>query len=300
MLFLNIFDEIKNKSFWQNFNKDFHIENQQLIEQFKSFSLTNEDSLDIKDWMSLEGYYHLKKEKTDFDTNKYASLIQSLVAANILPVFAFIYDEFWLVQLRAKALIESILGESYSLRPCLWAWHLDPNKEEAGWKPHRDGNIESLNKDLKPKVLSLWVPLTNADSYNGCMYIVPMNRENSSPEKSKGLDFNLPNLRALPASAGDMLVWNHWVIHWGSRASKRALNPRISLGFELEQKNSNILNAPLLDPNRLPSFEDRLKIIAYQIQQYTHMYKFSEPMLNFAKEILENKCLTKHQLSILL
>lgn len=297
---MNIFEEIKNKSFWQNFTKDFHIENHSLLQEFNSFALDINEKSSIQDWISTEGYYHLKKEKTNFDTSKHAALIKSLVSANILPVFAFIYDEFWLVQLRAKTLLESILGESYSLRPCLWAWHLDPLKEEAGWKPHRDGNIESLDKDHKPKVLSLWVPLTDADNYNGCMYIVPMDRENNSPQNSKGLDFNLPNLRALPANAGDMLVWNHWVIHWGSRASKRAIGPRISLGFELEQKNSNILNAPLLNPNRLPSFEDRLKIIAYQIQQYTHMYKFSEPMLNFAKEILQNKCLTEHQLSILL
>jgi hypothetical protein len=282
---------LKSKSFWQNFAPEMHIESLKTNE----FIEVPNNVLDIaKKNLNSEGYFQMKQEITELETQAYANLIKRLVSLNILPVFCYVFDEFWLIQAKAKNLINSILGENYRIRPCLWAWHLNPANEEAGWKPHRDGNIDSLNPDLSPRVLSLWIPLTDANPLNGCMYMVPMNRESQEPHRAKGMDFNLPDVRALPAQAGDMLIWNHWVIHWGAQASKRAAEARISLGFELEAKGSNIINAPLLDPLELPSFEDRLKIIAYQIHQYTHMYEFSREMLEFAHNILDKKCLTTH------
>jgi ectoine hydroxylase-related dioxygenase (phytanoyl-CoA dioxygenase family) len=148
----------------------------------------------------------------------------------------------------------------------------------------------SINADGSPNLLTVWIALSEATPLNGCMYMVPMDRSGKAHETkdAKNLDFNLPSLRALPAKTGDLLMWNHWVIHWGARASKQASEPRISMAFELEREGSNIHTMPLINPTQIPSFEARLKLIAFQIQQYTHMYKFSQQMLNFSKEILEN------------
>lgn len=291
MVLTQEFVSLKSKSFWQNFAPEMHIET--LVAE--SFIEIPTDTLSVaKAKLNTEGYFQLQQEISKLETEPLAKLVRKLVSFNILPVFCYLYDEFWLIQAKAKTLINNILGENYRIRPCLWAWHLNPVLEEAGWKPHRDGSIESLNPDLSPRVLSLWVPLTDATPLNGCMYIVPMDRENQAPHQAQGLDFNLPDVRALPGKAGDMFIWNHWVIHWGAQACKRAPEARISLGFELETQGSNILNAPLLDPLTLPSYEDRLKIIAYQIHQYTHMYDFSREMLDFAHSILDKKCLTEH------
>jgi len=93
-------------------------------------------------------------------------------------------------------------------------------------------------------------------------------------------------MQALPADAGDMYMWNFWVLHWGSRASRRATEPRISVAFEIEEEGSNLIEAPLMDPMRLPSYEERLRIIAYQIKQYTHMYKFDSTFMEFADSTL--------------
>lgn len=298
MVFLQKNQNLVDKNFWKSLAADFHIEGKDFAKA-ASIPSTNPEEIKLaQDLLKTEGYFQKHQVFSPEETSKYSALIKQLVSNQLLPIFCFIYDEFWLTQKRMQSLIQNTIGENYSLRPCLWAWHVDPQKEEAGWKPHRDGNIEALNQDLSPKVLSLWIPLSDATTLNGCMYLVPMNREAQKPhDVIKGWDFNLPDARAIPAEAGDAFIWNHWIVHWGSRASKRAVAPRISLGFELESSGSNILNAPLLDPNELPSFEDRLKIIAYQILQYTHMYQFSQEMLDFAQEQLPGKKLSSEKLS---
>ena len=297
MVFLQKNQNLTDKQFWHSLSGDFHIEDHDFARSINEYKFSQEQYQKAQDLIKTEGYFQAQNIFNTEDTDKYASLIKALVSKQLLPIFCFIYDEFWLCQRKLQNLITSSLGENYSLRPCLWAWHLDPEKEEAGWKPHRDGNIESLNQDLSPKVLSLWIPLSDANTLNGFMYLVPMNREAEKPHEVKqGWDFNLPDVRALPAQAGDAFIWNHWVVHWGSRASKRAAEPRISLGFELECQGSNILAAPLLDPTKLPSFSDRLKIIAYQILQYTHMYQFTNEMLDFAKTQLPDTRLSADKL----
>lgn len=40
--------------------------------------------------------------------------------------------------------------------------------------PHRDFNFtESNDPDGRPKMLSIWVPVTDATLNNGCMYVLP-------------------------------------------------------------------------------------------------------------------------------
>jgi ectoine hydroxylase-related dioxygenase (phytanoyl-CoA dioxygenase family) len=145
----------------------------------------------------------------------------------------------------------------------------------------------ALYSDGTPKSLTVWIPLTNATPLNGCMYIIPANRDktyNTSDENEWKFDY--PDVRALPGQAGNVFVWNQAVLHWGSRTSRFAEEPRISVAFEFQRADVPPFNQPLLNPKHLPSFEARLKLIAKQLLQYKHMYPLSPAMEQFSQNVL--------------
>jgi hypothetical protein len=79
---------------------------------------------------------------------------------------------------------------------------------------------------------------------------------------------NIQGIRALPAGAGSNLGWRQNLLHWGGKSCERALEPRISLGFEFQRGDTRPYNDPLLDPLAIPGFEQRLGLIGKQILQY--------------------------------
>jgi len=99
--------------------------------------------------------------------------------------------------------------------------------------PHRDHNhAESNAEDGSPEILSIWIPLNDVDTQNGCMYVVPKEFDEyfDKPEddshlkaamwKDTGrteLRFDLACGRPLPAKAGSTLGWHGNLIHWGSK-----------------------------------------------------------------------------------
>ena len=90
---------------------------------------------------------------------------------------------------------------------------------------------------------------------------------------------------ALPATAGSFLAWNQAVLHWGGRASRLATAPRISAAFEFQRADQPAFNRPLLNPARLPSFTERLGLIAKQVLQYRHMYPLSSDVEQIATNL---------------
>jgi hypothetical protein len=45
------------------------------------------------------------------------------------------------------------------------------------------------------------------------------------------------------------------------------------------------MNNPLLNPYTLPTFENRLVLIAAQLQLYKHMYPLSDTLEKFARQL---------------
>jgi ectoine hydroxylase-related dioxygenase (phytanoyl-CoA dioxygenase family) len=166
-----------------------------------------------------------------------------------------------------------VLGDDFLLLPDFWIWNVDPQKGEAGWKPHRDKGWISLFEDGTPKSLSLWLPLTEATPLNGCMYLVPRSQDPTygTPDE-KDWQFQYAGIRALPAGPGDFLLWTQAILHWGARTSPRAPESRISISFEVQRADVPAYNYPLLNPAEIPPFDMRLRLLAKQILQYRHMY----------------------------
>lgn len=166
-------------------------------------------------------------------------------------------------------------------------WNVDPAKDDSGWKPHRDRGYTSLLPGGAPKSLTTWVPLTEATPLNSCIYIVPADRDpNYGTENDRMMQFELPNLRALPAQPGDFFIWNQAVIHWGSRSSPRAPQSRVSMAFEFQRLDTAPFNGPLIPARAALDFESRLRLVARQMLQYRHMYRIYPELERLATELL--------------
>ena len=182
------------------------------------------------------------------------------------------------------------MEEKFKLLPDFWAWHVSPG--ESGWDPHRD-RPQTLFDDFSPQSLTLWIPLTKAVPENSCMYMLPANKDihyhdQIPPDLKFGFPGKLSDIQALPSEPNDILIWNQRVVHWGSTSNtKHEIGPRISLAFEFQRSDVSPFNEPLLEPNRLPTFKERLNLIGKQVIQYTHMYGFNEELVNLAKKLLK-------------
>ena len=164
--------------------------------------------------------------------------------------------------------------------------------------PHRDYDAdECIDKtDGSIRTLSLWVPLTQTDEHNGCMMIVPWQRDRLSHDAkdpnhmraainslvgTQAVAFPLDAARPLRAEAGEVLGWAGNSVHWGSRCSQHCTEPRISLATafrkaskdEKSRKNS-IWALPPIQREQVATmgFEHRLQHVAHSMLLYTSWF----------------------------
>jgi phytanoyl-CoA dioxygenase PhyH len=248
-------------------------------------SLTKEQENNLATEIVREGYIHLVQPGFQIQFAEIAKLFNDIVSLNLPPVFAFVYDELWMIQSHLSKLIEVLLEHKAALLPDFWAWRVMPG--EAGWKPHRDKIAGSLFQDKRPKSLTVWVPITKAHPLNSCMYVLPagQDEEYALENSVKGVG-SLHDMRALPAEAGDVLIWTQHLFHWGSRAAdSHNLPPRMSVAFEYQRLDVQPFRKPLLSVEEPLSFEERLALIGKQIMQYRHMYASNSFLNDLANEI---------------
>ena len=198
--------------------------------------------------------------------------VEAVRKAGWPPVFAYIYDQLWLVwRLEPVAqLITAGLGPGYRWIPHGWCQYVHPVSGASGWAPHVDGNLSNR--------MSIWIPLTDATLDNGCIYVVPGNLntagigEQRTLKAASNLQMRelLQRSRALPARAGSVLGWYFRLVHWGS-VCHVAGGPRVSLVMEFIGSGERALDIelPLYDPqDGLPSLSQRLHAIGRAILQY--------------------------------
>jgi len=226
-----------------------------------------------------EGYFQLDPPEWDLPWQEMAAAVTHLRSQGLSTCFAFMYDQFWLAFARLHRLLGHNLGPEYQLLPAFWTWHIDPKSDEAGWTPHRDRGRMALNRDGTPKALTVWLPLTDATTLNGCIYLVPADRDQTynTPDEDHPR-FAHADIRALPAKAGSILCWNQAVLHWGSHSARRAPHPRLSMAFEFQRGDIEPLASMQIPPLELPPFRERLILTCIQILQYKHMYPLTADM----------------------
>jgi hypothetical protein len=281
-------EQIRNPQFWQSFAPRLHIQKSPVLSDFRMLQPTPELSEGLKGQIKQEGYFHIQQVDWDVDLKLMADTVRALSAAGLSPVFAFMYDEFWIPFYKLHAIYSSLIGPDYLVLPDFWIWDVDPKRGESGWRPHRDRSFGSLLPDGSPKSLTTWIPISQATPLNGCMYIVPANFDPTyGTPNDKEWKFEYSSIRALPGNPGDFFIWNQAVLHWGSKTSPRAMESRVSMAFEFQRADVPAFNSPTIKPLSILNFDDRLKLIAKQILQYRHMYKVAPGIEQVAQRILD-------------
>lgn len=202
-------------------------------------------------------------DKFGVDFGKIAATMEQLVDAGWPPVFIFIFDEPWKVCCRLFDCMGQLIDDDeLLLEHSMYAWALhrpelsDPSSaakvEKVGTNfgtPHRDITYNNCHNpdDGKPDILSVWIPVVDVSTENGCMYVIPRERDPqfSLDVSKKDQDpfshrFQYEAVLPLaPIDAGSALVWHPNLIHWGSscRATSQ-LPPRKSIAMAFRVRDS--------------------------------------------------------------
>ena len=278
-------EDIRNPESWLARAPGLHIGGDEVSRVVRPFQPSDSQLADLDGRLRDDGYFQLAHD-FGLDLALMADTVRGFSRAGISPVFCFLFDEFWAPFHALDAMYGDLLGP-YGFLPDFWIWNVDPAKGEAGWAPHRDRGRIALRDDGRPVSLTTWIPLSDATPLNSCMYIVPAHADPTygTPHENESR-FELPAIRALPVKPGEILVWNQAVLHWGSRSSRLATEPRISMAFEFQANDSKPFNTPVLPPGKPLPFELRLRMIAKQVLQYRHMYKVDPQIEQVAVELV--------------
>ena len=264
-------ESIFQKSFWQSLNQQLSIEQpSKYKEPAIEFSESIKNNLKVR--LIKEGYFDVPNVNWDPSIKSIEMGIKNLYSQSIPVVFAFIYDELWILLRQLKKILAVFLDDPVMRLPDIWVWFLDPVKDDKGWEPHRDKGKHALFSDGSPKSLTIWIPITDATALNGCIYILPKHLDSAyNKEDEYKSPINLQHIRALPAAAGSLLCWDQAVMHWSGTASSRCNIQRISISCEYQRADIPPFKQPLQLIDDIPSYTERLKLIARQIIQYRHL-----------------------------
>ncbi|MBC5766938.1 phytanoyl-CoA dioxygenase family protein [Ramlibacter albus] len=284
MPILNDLQRFSSPGWWREFAPSLHVEDADFLAGQAVAEVDPATAESLRAAILKEGYFQLPPERWQLPIAGLAEAVQRLSTTDVPLPFSFVYDEFWCLYFRLNKLIEAVLGPGFQRLPDFWAWLVNPETEESGWAPHRDKGSRSLFPDGSPQSITIWLPLTDATPLNGCMYVVPADRDPVYGTPRDGeRTFRYQDIRALPASAGSILCWNQALLHWGSRSCGRASGARVSVAFEFQAGGVPPFNEPLTNPYEIPGFDLRVRLIGKQLLQYTHMYPLSPQMQMLAR-----------------
>jgi phytanoyl-CoA dioxygenase PhyH len=277
--------DAENVAFWRALQPNLSIEGSRTTEAFQLGDVGA-----LMEQLRFEGYVNVPGVLPEALVVAMRNCIAMLHERRIPLAFTFVYDEAWQVFQGLTPFIEAALGMGYRALPDFWVWHVLPSESATGWGPHRDKVQPTVDRNNAPHSMTVWVPFTDATPLNGCIYMLPAHLDPRFKRRDWGGEGNNlvdapQNMRALPATAGSMLAWNQAVLHWGGRASRLAQGPRSSAALEFQRGDKAPFNRPLLDPKRVPSFQQRLGLVGKQVLQYQHMYPLAPDIAAIAETL---------------
>lgn len=189
--------------------------------------------------------------------------VERIVARGLPPGCALMYDEFYQVYAGVLSAVTPIL-----MPEDFWVFFVPPDdgatSHWTAFPPHKDwADVDPgvMAGDL-PTVLVGWVALTDVTPNDSCMYIVPGDCDRGYRTHDRVVhadDFRLQDVRAVPASAGQVLLFSTHVAHWGSRSSRWATHPRISISMFFQRADVRQRFADVLDLSQPIAVADRAR-----------------------------------------
>ncbi len=282
------FEQARDKEFWRKLNPELHITDEAKPIAIAPLQIEPEKLEEAKASLKADGYFQLHKLLDPAMISNLGIAVEKIYKAGWPTPFAVVYDEYWELYYSLKQLFEAILGENYRQVPNFWCWYID--KSSKGWGHHRDRpSVNTVLESGLPATLTTWIPLTESTPANGCIYIVPASLDpNYPPGDLNRRDLHeLQDIRALPAKEGDVLGWSEALLHWGSRSSQKAANPRISISFAYQRADVNPFEVPLIEPDRYQTFNERLGLIAQNVCNYESQGKISPEIIFVCRRLSE-------------
>ena len=274
---------IDSADFWRQLNPHLTLTSTPFRADGSNFVFEKSDLSKAAQQIRLDGYLQSRPSIPLQRCQDLSQGVHQIIAAGYHPNYITLYDEYWQTLQGIVPLLEPILGPHCYPLGDYWTWCISPQTAGAGWAPHRDYQFKTptLHEDGRPKIVTVWLPLTEATTLNGCMYLVPMQWDPNLPDHPERYAFrDLQDIRALPAQAGSVLAWNQYVMHWGSRCSLFAEAPRISTGiyFQSAEVEPYVLK-PVDFCHSLP-FERRLGFIASNMLNYHQYHHYPKDLLD--------------------
>mmetsp|Transcript_130920 Transcript_130920/g.407136 ORF Transcript_130920/g.407136 Transcript_130920/m.407136 type:complete len:587 (-) Transcript_130920:163-1923(-) len=208
------------------------------------------------------------------------------------PVFIFMFDEPWLIFAKLLGTMAGILAsKTMEMDTSIFAWALQLVDKciDVGsnfGRPHRDCSYDdchSANGDMT--LVTVWLPVVPVTIDSGCIYVVPADRDPLFARSDDPLHMTAdqqvpwPHIRPLPCAAGDVLMWQGSLIHWGSACSESAGQPRKSIGtaFVLPCESSRAVSSKTdtLSKEELEgglSMQARLQFVLKALLRYEHWH----------------------------
>jgi hypothetical protein len=127
-----------------------------------------------------DGYALIDSQCDNATRDTVAQAISDLETRHSLPAtFALLYDETWHLAFESQRLLlrgNSVLHPSMLFNFDMLAWHIDPQKNQVGFSPHRDRQPDtdealkgSFYSDGHAKYVTHWIALTDANPNNSCL-----------------------------------------------------------------------------------------------------------------------------------
>ena len=286
-------EQLGDRAFWERLQPDLAVTEHPFRTKDGDFRMTTRQEQRALDQIMEEGYFQIPPVIPPADYRPLAQAIARLDEARVLPVFISVYDVFWQFLYGLRNTFVAILGEAYRLPPDFWVWHITPNAGGRGWNVHRDATLtgnpsDCVRPDGRPRLCTVWVPLTDATPHNSCIYVLPFTQDpcvmaylkHASPEEieRQKKHTNMFNVRALPAAAGSLLGWSPYIAHWGSISTKWADEARVSVGIYYQSADVKSIgrlfdatgrrHIETADSDFRLDFENRMTIIANILTNY--------------------------------
>ena len=120
--------------FWRAFAPGLRVGDPRSVQALEAITPGEADMAAIRALVVEEGYFHASNIAWPMDVAVMAETVRALDRAGLPPVFAFIYDEFWIPFYRLQPIYAGLLGE-YAMLPDFWVWNVDPARGDSGWRP---------------------------------------------------------------------------------------------------------------------------------------------------------------------
>jgi ectoine hydroxylase-related dioxygenase (phytanoyl-CoA dioxygenase family) len=184
--------------------------------------------------------------------------------------FVYAFDEAWAIGDRLRRRISRAVQHDYALVEDVWGFLVPPGT--AGWPAHRGISDVVLDR-AAPEILNVWVALTDVTVDRACMHAVPLPEDPRYPASLASVDTAVaPHaaITAMPVDAGDALLWNANVLHWGGRCSPSAAGARASCSFTLLRADAaaKFPEMKLLRPLEQLDLQARMDVLARMVLVY--------------------------------